>query len=141
MLLPTAFFKTFSVNQLESEIFDIITFRTFSKMAAKVHCESSRQLGFALSYTPLLPSNGGKKTVFMVTSGLFLCLFRLNYERSASIAVSQMGIGSMSYKSIHPLSQPIPIKMAGCCGGLGVKNLPFGYCYVALNQICEIISL
>jgi len=49
-------------------------------MAAKVHCESSRQLGFALSYT--LPSTlkRRKKTVFMVTSGLFLCLFRLNYR-------------------------------------------------------------
>jgi len=45
-----------------------------------VHCESSRELGFALSYTPLLPSKGEKKTVFMVTSGLFLCLFRLNYN-------------------------------------------------------------
>jgi len=87
-------------------------------MAAKVHCESSRQLGFALSYTPPFYPQTEKKAVFKVTSGLFLCLFQLNYERSASIAVSQMGIGAMSHKSIHPLSQPIPIKMAGCCMGL-----------------------
>ena len=50
----------------------MIDFRTFSKMAAKVHCESSHQLGFALSYTPppLVPSNG-EKTVFMVTSNVY----------------------------------------------------------------------
>jgi hypothetical protein len=42
-------------------------------MAAKVHCESSRQLGFALSLPlpSLLPSNGGRKTVFMVTSNVY----------------------------------------------------------------------
>jgi len=47
----------------------------------------------------------------------------------------------MSHKSIRPLSQPIPIKLAGCCMGFGVKNLPCGHCYVALNQVYEIISL
>jgi len=41
-------------------------------MVAEVHCESSRQLGFALSYTlsPLLPSNG-EKTAFMVTWNVY----------------------------------------------------------------------
>jgi len=39
----------------------MIPFCTFSKTAAKVHCESSRHLAFALSYTPPLPSNSGKK--------------------------------------------------------------------------------
>jgi len=39
-------------------------------MAAEVHCESSRQLGFALSYTP--PSTlKGEKTVFMVNSNVY----------------------------------------------------------------------
>ena len=51
-------------------------------MAAKVHCESSRQLGFALSYTRLLPSNG-EKTVFMVTSGLFFFLVYFDCTRSS----------------------------------------------------------
>jgi len=55
-----------------------IRYNSFSKMAAKVQCESSRQLGFALSYTPFYPQTE-EKTVFMVTTGLCLCLFRLNY--------------------------------------------------------------
>jgi len=46
-----------------------------------VHCESSRQLGFALSYTlPHFYPQTEKKTVFMVTSGPFFWgLFRLYY--------------------------------------------------------------
>jgi hypothetical protein len=50
-------------------------------MVAKVQCESSRQLGFALTYAPPPPASTLKreKNVFMVTSGIFLCLFRLNY--------------------------------------------------------------
>jgi len=41
-------------------------------MAAKVHCESSRQLGFALSYTlPSTLKRRKKKTVFTVTSNVY----------------------------------------------------------------------
>jgi len=48
-------------------------------MAAKMHCESSRQLGFALSYTPPPPSTlkrRGKNSIY----GNLECLFRLDYS-------------------------------------------------------------
>jgi hypothetical protein len=84
----------FSVNELGSEIFDIIHFRTFFKMAAKVHCESSRQLGIALSYTPpLYPQT--EKTVFKVTSNGYFDF--TSYPRWDSNPLSQQASGRMSY--------------------------------------------
>ena len=54
-----------------------MNFRTFSKMVAKVHCESSRQLGFALSYT--LPSTLKRREQNSIYGNLE-CLFRLDQQ-------------------------------------------------------------
>ena len=50
----------------------MIHFCTFSKMAAKVHCESSRQLGFALSYTPPSTLKRRKNSIYGNLRPLFM---------------------------------------------------------------------
>jgi hypothetical protein len=65
-----------------------------------MHCESSRQLGFVLSYTPLLTLKRRKKNSIY---GNLECLFRLDYTGRTACTEPQCLYKGDLYLTIYVL--------------------------------------